>query len=99
MEFNGNHKIKSMKLLFKREQKTRLQRLLFIITRKLMSLQNEADPVQNTNYYGSSENIEKSDIENKPTIIEFNPWIFSEEDSMGEHFFNEIGSLSVVVVG
>ena len=53
MEFNGNHKIKSMKLLFKREQKTRLQRLLFIITRKLMSLQNEADPVQNTNYYGS----------------------------------------------
>jgi len=38
----------------------------------------------------ASENIEKSDIENKPTIIEFNPWIFSEEDSMGEHFFNEI---------
>ena len=38
----------------------------------------------------ASENIEKSDNENKPTIIEFNPWIFSEENSMGQHFFNEI---------
>src|SRR3990167_4888183 len=38
----------------------------------------------------ASGNIKKSDHENKPTIIEFNPWIFSEEDSMGEHFFNEI---------
>lgn len=38
----------------------------------------------------SSENIEKSNHENKPTIIEFNPWIFSEEDNLGEHFFNEI---------
>lgn len=38
----------------------------------------------------ASENIEKSNHENKPTIIEFNPWIFSEEDSLGEHFFNEI---------
>jgi len=32
----------------------------------------------------------KSEHENKPTIIEFNPWIFSEENSLGEHFFNEI---------
>ena len=38
----------------------------------------------------ASENIEKSDYKNKPTIIEFNPWIFSEENSLGEHFFNEI---------
>lgn len=38
----------------------------------------------------ASENIKKSEHENKPTIIEFNPWIFSEEDSLGEHFFNEI---------
>ncbi|HJP17769.1 MAG TPA: P-loop NTPase fold protein [Nitrospinota bacterium] len=38
----------------------------------------------------ATENIEKSNHENKPTIIEFNPWIFSEEDSLGEHFFNEI---------
>ena len=38
----------------------------------------------------ASENIEKSGHKNKPTIIEFNPWIFSEEDSLGEHFFNEI---------
>ena len=38
----------------------------------------------------ASENIEKSDQKNKPTIIEFNPWIFSEENSLGEHFFNEI---------
>ncbi len=38
----------------------------------------------------ASENIGKSDHKNKPTIIEFNPWIFSEEDSLSEHFFNEI---------
>lgn len=38
----------------------------------------------------ASENIKKSEHENKPTIIEFNPWIFSEENSLGEHFFNEI---------
>jgi predicted KAP-like P-loop ATPase len=36
------------------------------------------------------ENIKKSDDKNKPTIIEFNPWIFSEEKNLGEHFFNEI---------
>jgi predicted KAP-like P-loop ATPase len=38
----------------------------------------------------ASENIEKSGHKNKPTIIEFNPWIFSEEGSLGEHFFSEI---------
>lgn len=38
----------------------------------------------------AGESIEKSDHKNKPTIIEFNPWIFSEEDNFGEHFFNEI---------
>ena len=38
----------------------------------------------------AGENIEKSDHKTKPTIIEFNPWIFSEEDNLGEHFFNEI---------
>lgn len=38
----------------------------------------------------ASEYIEKSGHKSKPTIIEFNPWIFSEEDSLGEHFFNEI---------
>lgn len=38
----------------------------------------------------ASESIKKSDHENKPPIIEFNPWIFSEEDNLGEHFFYEI---------
>lgn len=38
----------------------------------------------------ASENIEQRDHKNKPTIIEFNPWVFSEESSLGEHFFNEI---------
>ena len=36
------------------------------------------------------ESIKKSEQENKPTVIEFNPWFFSEEGSLGEHFFNEI---------
>jgi len=34
--------------------------------------------------------ISKSSASNKPTIIEFNPWLFSGEDKMNEHFFNEI---------
>ena len=38
----------------------------------------------------ASENIEQRNHENKPTIIEFNPWAFSEESNLGEHFFNEI---------
>lgn len=36
------------------------------------------------------ESIRGSALENKPTIIEFNPWIFSEENNLGEQFFNEI---------
>ena len=40
-------------------------------------------------------NLAKSHItnslkSNKPTIIEFNPWLFSGEDKLNEHFFNEI---------
>ena len=38
----------------------------------------------------ASENIEQREHENKPTIIEFNPWVFSEESTLGDHFFNEI---------
>lgn len=38
----------------------------------------------------ADEFIKKSDGENKPTIIEFNPWIFSEENNLSKHFFNEI---------
>ena len=34
--------------------------------------------------------IEKTDENDKPTIIEFNPWRFSEQDNLSEHFFNEI---------
>jgi len=36
------------------------------------------------------ESIEKSNAKDKPTIIEFNPWLFSEQDNLSEHFFNEI---------
>ncbi len=32
----------------------------------------------------------KSTDSNKPTVIEFNPWLFSGEDKINEHFFNEI---------
>ena len=34
--------------------------------------------------------IEKTDEKDKPTIIEFNPWRFSEQDNLSEQFFNEI---------
>lgn len=37
-----------------------------------------------------SEYIQKKEVEDKPTIIEFNPWIYSEQDNLSEHFFNEI---------
>lgn len=37
-----------------------------------------------------STHIQKLDYENKPTIIEFNPWSFSEQDNLSEHFFIEI---------
>ncbi len=41
-------------------------------------------------------NLAKKDLlesaePNKPTVIEFNPWLFSGEDKINEHFFNEIG--------
>ncbi len=38
----------------------------------------------------AKECIEKSSDKNKPTVIEFNPWLFSEQDNLREHFFNEI---------
>jgi predicted KAP-like P-loop ATPase len=38
----------------------------------------------------AKESIEKSDEKDKPTIIEFNPWLFSERDNLIEQFFNEI---------
>lgn len=34
--------------------------------------------------------IKQSKEENKPTIIEFNPWFFSGEEKLNEHFFNEV---------
>ena len=34
--------------------------------------------------------ISKSTEANMPTVIEFNPWLFSGEDKLNEHFFNEI---------
>lgn len=38
----------------------------------------------------ADEFIKKSNGKDKPTIIEFNPWIFSEENNLSKHFFNEI---------
>jgi predicted KAP-like P-loop ATPase len=38
----------------------------------------------------ASEFILNSSEQNKPTIIEFNPWFFSEQEKLTEHFFNEI---------
>lgn len=38
----------------------------------------------------ASRYIGRSEQKNKPTIIEFNPWSFSEEDNLGGHFFNEL---------
>ena len=38
----------------------------------------------------AKEFLEKTDEKDKPTIIEFNPWRFSEQDNLSEHFFNEI---------
>lgn len=40
--------------------------------------------------------IRNSPYQNKPTIIEFNPWNFSEEGKLGEHFFNEIAKELVI---
>lgn len=36
------------------------------------------------------EYIQKVEEKDKPTIIKFNPWLFSEQDNLSEHFFNEI---------
>jgi len=36
------------------------------------------------------ENIKEIKQNNKPTIIEFNPWNFSEDGNLTKHFFNEI---------
>jgi len=38
----------------------------------------------------ASEFIKKTNEKDKPTIIEFNPWFFSEQENLSEHFFNEI---------
>ena len=38
----------------------------------------------------ANEHIETIKSDNKPTIIEFNPWGFSEEKNLSTHFFNEI---------
>lgn len=40
----------------------------------------------------AKEHIEESEKENKPTIIEFNPWFFSNLDNLSKHFFNEIAT-------
>ena len=45
------------------------------------------------------ESIKGSEQENKPTVIEFNPWFFSEEGSLGEHFFNEIAKELYLTLG
>jgi predicted KAP-like P-loop ATPase len=36
------------------------------------------------------EKLESSSEKSKPTIIEFNPWFFSGEEKLNEHFFTEI---------
>ena len=38
----------------------------------------------------TKEFIGKTTEKERPTIIEFNPWVFSEEDKLSEHFFSEI---------
>jgi predicted KAP-like P-loop ATPase len=40
----------------------------------------------------AKEHIEESEEENKPTIIEFNPWFFSDLDNLSQYFFNEIAN-------
>ncbi len=40
----------------------------------------------------AKEHIEESEQENKPTIIEFNPWFFSDLDNLSQYFFNEIAN-------
>lgn len=38
------------------------------------------------------EQFEIKKSENDPTIIEFNPWAYANQDSLSFHFFNDIGS-------
>ncbi len=38
------------------------------------------------------EQMELDKKENNPTLIEFNPWIFSNKDNLNFHFFNEIAN-------
>lgn len=38
----------------------------------------------------AKEELSRSDIKNRLTVIEFNPWLFSGEEKINEHFFNEI---------
>ena len=40
----------------------------------------------------AKEHINESEEENKPTIIEFNPWFFSDLDNLSQYFFNEIAN-------
>lgn len=34
--------------------------------------------------------IDKTNIQNKPTIIDFNPWLFSDLDNLTKNFFIEV---------
>lgn len=36
------------------------------------------------------ETLEKMKPDSRPTLIEFNPWLFSGEEGLAEHFFNEV---------
>lgn len=38
----------------------------------------------------AKEHIKKSSRGNKPTIIDFNPWLFSESNNITQHFFEEV---------
>lgn len=40
----------------------------------------------------AKEHIDESEQENKPTIVEFNPWFFSDLDNLSQYFFNEIAT-------
>tara|TARA_R110002050_G_scaffold6037_3_gene25792 strand:- start:2414 stop:4681 length:2268 start_codon:yes stop_codon:yes gene_type:complete len=40
----------------------------------------------------AKEHTKESEEENKPTIIEFNPWFFSDLDNLSQYFFNEIAT-------
>ena len=44
------------------------------------------------------EEIEQSADQKKPTVIEFNPWLFSGEDKLNEHFFDEIALFGWICV-